>query len=148
MRVYRLVKEAYAAQAFTGFRPNDSGGRWHRPGQTTVYTAGSLALAVLEVLVHLHHPRSLQGYVWLSLELPDAGIETPTALPDGWDARPYTAASVTYGSRWFAERRSVGLKVPSVIVPEPNVVINPAHPDFDPTQIEGPHPLAWDVRLR
>lgn len=148
MTVYRIErsKRGTAAEAFSGLGGQMAAGRWHRKGQLAVYCGGSLAVAVLEKLVHCPKPRSLRAHVWFRADIPDDLIETPTNLPDGWDAFPYVAAA-TYGARWIDERRSVGLKVPSVIVPEPNLVINPTHPDFALKWVEGPFPLNWDERL-
>jgi RES domain-containing protein len=48
MLVYRIARAAYSALDGEGARR--SGGRWNSPGTPVVYTAGSRALAVLEVL--------------------------------------------------------------------------------------------------
>jgi RES domain-containing protein len=56
--------------------------------------------------------------------------------------------SVKFGSRWLMEKRSVGLKVPSAILPEEyNLIVNPAHEKFDLSMVKGPFSLAWDKRL-
>lgn len=66
----------------------------------------------------------------------------------GWDAIP-PDASVTFGTRWLAERRSVVLQVPSVMIPrEANFVLNPEHRDFQRVvRIGAAEPFAFDPRL-
>ena len=51
--VYRICKTKYAAMAFDGEGAFRFGGRWNARGTRMVYTAGSLALAAREMLVHL-----------------------------------------------------------------------------------------------
>jgi RES domain-containing protein len=66
----------------------------------------------------------------------------------GWDAMP-PDASVRFGSQWARERRSVVLRVPSVMIrSESNFVLNPEHPDFDRAVTFGDaEPFALDPRL-
>lgn len=52
MRVLRLVAAPFAKQAFVGEGARVAGGRWNPKGVPVVYTAASLALAALELLVH------------------------------------------------------------------------------------------------
>ena len=54
-----------------------------------------------------------------------------------------------FGDRWFDERRSAVLVVPSATV-RPygrNVLLNPLHADFDRIQRETPAAVVWDPRL-
>ena len=60
---WRIVKARYAAQAFTGEGARTYGGRWNSPGGAVVYVSGSLALATLELLVHLQSREVLGRYV-------------------------------------------------------------------------------------
>jgi len=50
---FRLVDEDYLESAFSGDGARLYGGRWNAPGVAMVYTAQSLSLAQLELLVHL-----------------------------------------------------------------------------------------------
>jgi RES domain-containing protein len=118
-----------------------------------VYCSESLALATLESIAHLSSPKSLRGYLWFSVNLPDDLIEMPQAMPQGWNAKPGEdgyrgAVSARFGSTWFQEQRSIALKVPSAVVPsEYNIIVNPLHPKFDLSMIDGPFPIVWDERL-
>jgi RES domain-containing protein len=71
----------------------------------------------------------------------------PDALP-GWDATP-PGVSVRFAEAWFRERRSVVLRVPSVMIPsEWNYVLNPEHPDFGKVvRIVDARPFMFDERL-
>ena len=51
--VWRIVKKKHEAAAFSGEGARIYGGRWTSPGKRVIYTAESVSLAFLEVLVHL-----------------------------------------------------------------------------------------------
>jgi RES domain-containing protein len=53
LKCFRLVDEDYLESAFSGDGARLYGGRWNAPGVAMVYTAQSLSLAQLELLVHL-----------------------------------------------------------------------------------------------
>ncbi len=149
MKVYRIVPVDFGSseQAFNGKGAVRYPGRWHRAGHRVVYTAESIALGVLEKLVHVGDAALMLDYVWFAADIPDAMIETPASYPEGWDAPVVTDASMGFGSMWLDEQRSLALVVPSVIVPERNVMINPLHKDFAAIKIEGPFPIKWDGRF-
>jgi RES domain-containing protein len=153
VRVFRLVDEAYADTAFTGEGARLFGGRWNSPGTPMIYTAESLSLAQLELLVHLEAEEALSRY-WRYfvveiapshvLEVEDfAGIADS---PDFWTALDSTRSM---GDRWAIERTSVALTVPSVVTPgERNVLLNPRHPDYASSVTLGPpQRLTFDGRL-
>jgi RES domain-containing protein len=100
-----------------------------------VYASQSLALATLEVAVHLTRTDKLRAYRMISLEIPDE-IVLPIdrdALPAHWDEIAVEPKALQdWGNAWFDNRLSVVMAVPSVVIPaEPNYLINPEHPDFD-----------------
>ena len=123
-------------------------GRWHDAGQSIVYAARNYSLALLEKLVHAGNVMPPTQHAVL-LEMP-AGLPYEVvnrdALP-GWNDERGDAARV-FGSRWYAERRSAVLFVPSVIAPmEQNVVVNGEHPDFGRIVPSLEIPVHWDSRL-
>ena len=68
-------------------------------------------------------------------------------LPAGWNAYPVPISITRLGDRWLTDGKILLLKVPSVIVPsEYNVIINPAHPDFNKIKITATEKLAIDKR--
>ena len=124
------------------------GARWNSPGRRVIYAAETYAGALLEILVHASGavPRS-QGFV--HIEIP-AGLAIEQAREDdvpGWDSASFDAAQ-RFGDRWYDERRTTVLLVPSVVTRvERNVLINQEHPGFALIQASKPLPVRWDARL-
>jgi RES domain-containing protein len=93
----------------------------------------SIALAALELLVHLGRGQVLGSYRLFTLGIPDASVRRLDAsdLPLDWRADPLPASTARLGDGWAASGRSLALLVPSVIIPrEHNLLVSPAHPDF------------------
>jgi len=135
--VWRIAIDTpdYEADDLSGAGADATGGRWNRKGVPMAYASGSIALACLETVVHLASaPLPFNRYL-VRVDIPEdvwANAETlaATTAPVGWDALPAGRASIHFGTDWLAARRSALLIVPSSIVPEePNVLINPLHPD-------------------
>ena len=68
--VYRVCRARYARLDGEGARL--VGGRWNSPGRAVVYMAESVALAVLENLVHMSRQDFPIGYVCVSAVIPDS----------------------------------------------------------------------------
>lgn len=141
MRVWRLTRPEYAP-GLDGEGARLWGGRWNSPGVPMVYTASSLALAVLEVLVHLppamRRSGGLPAMVAVALDVPDADISDVVAGPD----------DRATGDAW-ALSGSLALRVPSrVIRHDMNILINPRHPDIALVSVALQEPFEFDDRLR
>ncbi len=150
MRVYRLIRAPWVSQALTGEGARRYGSRWNPKGVPMVYTASTLSLAALEALVHFAVETSPLDYVALTIRVPDHAVERVDAstLPANWNAMPAPATCQELGARWAAEARSVGLAVPSAVVPsEDNILLNPLHPDFAKVTLEKQEPFLFDSRL-
>jgi|WetSurMetagenome_2_1015567.scaffolds.fasta_scaffold810720_1 RES domain-containing protein len=157
MKAYRIVKPRHGekSDAFSGIGSRDKPGRWNMPGFRMVYCSDSLSLATLETMAHLVSPRSMQSFVWFVLNVPDDLMETPDPIPEGWNVKPdfgnsynVRMISARFGTKWIQEQRSLVLRVPSAVIPsEYNLLVNPLHPKFDLSMIEGPFPVSWDERL-
>lgn len=133
MHLYRLVHHKWAAQAFDGEGARLYGGRWNSKGQPCVYTAGSEALAILEILVHLNNRAVLQQFRLFRLLIPDEALLTlsPKHLPASWQQQPATADTASIGDNWLQEQASLALAVPSALAPrEHNILLNPAYPGY------------------
>ena len=117
---WRIVGSRYKDDAFSGEGARLRGGRWNSKGIPMVYTAGSLALATIEMLVNLPGPKLLENFFRIPVHIPlNLIIELPLdQLPGDWDSRPISPSIKTIGGRWVKKRKSVVLKVPSVVVPE------------------------------
>ncbi|KAA9000625.1 RES domain-containing protein [Affinibrenneria salicis] len=133
MILYRLTKTVHAATAWSGYGASEYGGRWNHKGYPAVYVSGSIALAALEILVHVGKESILNSYSLFSIEIDDADIQLldNAALPDDWRRDPAPVGTMDIGSGWLQAGDSVALIVPSRIVPhERNAIINPQHPSF------------------
>jgi len=151
VRIWRLVKERHAENAFDGEGARIYGGRWNSPGRRVVYTSGSLALAALETLVHLDSAMPLPRFLAFPSQLLTTDIATanvPSAhsfsgtLPDLMETR-------RLGDEWLEAGQHLAFSVPSAIVPqESNLLLNPLHPRFARLVIGSPVIFAIDARLR
>ena len=56
MKLWRIVKERNLDTAFTGIGARVYGGRWNHIGTAIVYTSDSLALAAMELFIHVQRP--------------------------------------------------------------------------------------------
>jgi RES domain-containing protein len=151
VRAYRLVKARYAASALDGAGARRCGGRWNSPGTSLVYASTSIALAALELLVHLHRSQVLAAYRVFTLSIPDGAVLRldASALPADWRADPAPRTTATIGDGWIASANSLALRVPSTVIPrEDNLLINPAHPHFSTVAAAADaEPFGFDRRL-
>lgn len=151
MLAYRLVKERWAGSALDGSGAKAYGGRWNSPGTAILYASESIALAALELLVHLHRGQVLWCYRLFTLSIPDSSVRRLDAsdLPLDWRADPLPVSTARLGDGWAASGRSLALQVPSVIIPrEHNLLVSPAHPDFAPIAEEAAsESFGYDPRL-
>lgn len=152
MIAWRICKARRAKTAFDGTGARLFPGRWNDPGVPLVYCAGSLALACLEVFVHLDPDELPDDLVSIRVEIPgDVRVEDVDvrALPRGWRRTPGPAALRAIGTDWVARASSVALRVPSAIIPEEhNVLLNPRHADMARVVTGLPRKFAFDPRMR
>ena len=150
MRLHRIslaIHSGSAANAFNGRGGLFGKGRWHTQGRLIVYAAEHTSLAMAEALVHLQRSNSIEPYNRWEIEIPDNLIMHSAPLPSDWEC-DYSGTQ-RVGDAWLASGSSVGLLVPSAIVPnEMNCLINPSHPAFTLKWVNsGPHPFSFDHRL-
>ena len=138
--------------AFDGEGAGIAGGRWNRIGIPMIYTADSLALAVLEITVHLSQEDLLQKFYFRSRVQFDSSLVNtldPIEIPDDWDSLPPSESTQNIGTQWASSQKSVILKVPSTVVREEfNYLINPIHPKFKKLLIGNPEPVVFDPRIK
>lgn len=126
------------------------GGRWNSVGTAAVYGADSAALAVLEVLVHLHDARPLAAYSIVTATVPDALIDDLDAgiLPSDWNAFPVPLRVQALGDAWLRAGGRLALRVPSAVVRDGfNLLINPAHGAFARIVVDEPQLFSFDSSL-
>ena len=149
IRAWRIVRRNHVATAFDGEAAKNAGGRWNSPGSAVIYTASSLPLAALEVLVHLPRESILPKFVSIPVDF-DEGLvtELKVPLPRDWRDYPAPVSTMTIGDEWLRSKASPVLRVPSVIIPdESNFLLNPAHADFPKLAIGTPKDFWLDPRL-
>jgi len=153
MIVWRISKTEYASTAFSGAGAVKFGGRFNSVGSSPVtYTAsGTLALAMLELLVHLPDRRTPPDFSYIRASVPDSvsretlGIDD---LPINWAMWPHPDSTRLIGDDWLKRQSSCLLLVPSAVTRvDYNCIINPLHDDFASIKIDPPSPLAFDRRL-
>ncbi|NJM00446.1 MAG: RES family NAD+ phosphorylase [Synechococcaceae cyanobacterium SM2_3_2] len=143
MQVWRVCKGKHRATAFSGEGGLYASSRWMPQGLRVVYVAESLALASLEVFVHLESDRI--PLVAIRARLPEGFAPAATgripmervtvaqleAMDPEWQSVEAYGRLQAMGKAWRQAGRTPVLQVPSAIVPvEFNYLLNPEHPDF------------------
>lgn len=151
LSLWRIVKSKYQDTAFSGEGARRVGGRWNSRGQGIVYTSATLSLAALELFVHMEVDDMGTMMCYLQASIPSKVKITylpATELPPDWRNVPAPSALANIGDKWFQERNTAILAVPSAIIPiEYNYLVNPTHPDFAEFSLEKPQPFELDPRL-
>ncbi len=151
LTTYRLCKTKYAATMFDGEGAFRFGGRWNSRGTRILYTAGSLSLAALEMLVHLNNEEILLSYSFATAEFEESlilPVEEFRTLPENWSDSPTPLEIQEIGDQWAQSKTSVVLKVPTSVLPvEFNYVINVGHADFSKVKLGKPQTFIFDERL-
>lgn len=149
---WRIIKARHRDRAFSGEGARIAGGRWNKIGIPMIYTADSLALAALEIIVHLSRQELLKKIFFCIPARFDANLVTaldPAELPEDWNALPPSESTRAIGTEWALKQTSTVLKVASTVIPQEfNYVINPLHPDFNKIAIGTARRLALDPRLK
>ena len=148
MRVWRITAARFADHALSGYGAAQAGGRWNSRGTALAYTADAVALAMLELLVHVDRADVPAGLRLLAFDVPDDAIAEVDPLPAGWSSFPYAAAVQQAGDAWVRGGRSLALRVPSAVARgHANLLVNPAHARFAELRRVSNEPLALDARL-
>jgi RES domain-containing protein len=107
--------------------------RWNSRGRFIIYCAEHYATALLEQAAQLNSVRIPRTLLFIRVDVPDESSVEEVRPEDlrGWDADDKTV-SQRFGDRWYDERRSLILFVPSLAAPglERNMLINQEHPQF------------------
>ncbi len=150
LTTWRLLKVKYANRALSGEGARLYGGRWNSPGRLVIYTAESLALAALEILVHVKSHEELSNYQKIKFEF-DEGLFTDIkqeSLSVNWRAGRTTDETRQLGDAWLKRNDYPILRVPSVIIPEEwNYLLNPLNPKFSKIKASSTQPFSFDPRL-
>ncbi len=127
------------------------GGRWNQKNIPVIYAAENRALATVEYLVHIPLSILPSGLSMACLDIPDDIRPEQLSiakLPRNWRAYPAPEELAQLGSEWSLARRSLLLRVPSVIVEgEYNLLINPKHKDITRVKIAKIEEFSFNKRL-
>ena len=151
MQVWRICKERFAGAAFDGEGARLYAGRWNPAGVRMVYTSTSLALAAVELFVHLDPGDAPDDLVLISATMFPGQVSIErlevARLPADWRAAEH-AQLRQIGAEGIVSQRSAALEAPSLAVEgEWNVLINPSHPDFPKIQLLPPRAFRFDERM-
>ena len=149
-KAFRIIKKNQLTHAFDGEGARLYGGRWNSKGTSIVYSAGSRALAALEVIVHLSSSLFQLDFLIIELEFDSKLVKKihRDELPTLWRSDQPIIATQHIGNQWLKGGSSPILDVPSSIIPEEsNYLLNPRHPDFHSICIGKPQPFCFDLRL-
>lgn len=152
MIFYRIVMRHYLASTWTGYGAEIYGGRWNHKGHAAIYLASSVSLAMLETLVHIQDSSTLSEFELFQIEINGSNIMLlqPQDWPTDWRSDPAPVATMDIGTEWLESESSLGLLVPSTLVPsENNLLVNPRHQDFQAclTSVK-PLSFSFDSRLK
>lgn len=147
---WRIVKARYADEIFSGEGARLFGARWNTTGHRVVYTASSVSLATLELIVHTPRAELIATFVISSCTFPEAIVEDvgESQLPANWRDFPPPPELRQLGNAWLLGGSSAVLSVPSAVTPdERNYLINPEHKSFGAIQVGEARPFQLDFRL-
>lgn len=147
---YRLCHKRYAPSSIdkaraAGDGAAKAGGRWNPPGVRAVYTSSSIALAVLEILVHAPVELPDEMELW-QIEIPFQP-EAISGLPSSWRDLPTSAEVQEAGAAQLLQVPA--LAVPSSVIPqEVNYIFNPLHSQYPANRWTLLGVFDFDHRLR
>jgi len=142
---WRITRAKYdkVADAFSGTGAAEYPGRWNGVGVPVVYTACSIALGVLELLVHAKSRKTLDERFVLFRGLADPDLVFKPELP----AKLPKSESRRIGNEWVQRGNHPILEVPSIVTGEPNYVLNPNHAAFGKIEISNSELFRFDPRI-
>jgi RES domain-containing protein len=150
MQIWRICRARFAGEAFSGTGARRFGGRWNSPGVPMVYASTSLALAAIELFVHLEPNLQPDDLVSIAATLPSgepAQRLGPDKLPPAWWTDDFELLRAI-GDAWIRDKSSLAIEVPSAALRmEWNVLVNPLHPAVTDIKVEEEQPFHFDARM-
>lgn len=146
MLVFRIAHKKYAQSLSV----SGLSGRWNSNGKLVLYTAENVSLALLENMIYRVGTGFNDDYKIMVVEVPSKSFETvlPQDLSKNWRQMESYPELQKIGNAWYDERRSLCLRVPSLVMPENfNIIINTVHADFRKVKLIEVLPYEPDERL-
>jgi RES domain-containing protein len=151
IRIYRILRKAFAHEPFDGEGAYRYGGRWSSSGTRLSYASEHQSLAMLEYFVHLDPDDPPEDLILASAEILDSVSRErmrSADLPSDWRETPAPATLAKFGDQFVGVGKTCCLVVPSALSPrENNWLLNPKHADFEKIAILHAEPLAYDPRM-
>ncbi len=148
---WRIAKQKHLSSGLSVDGARRYGGRWNPIGVPVIYTAESLSLATLEIIVHLEREQLLyHRFAKIPVTFKKSLVYTlpRKKLPKDWDRLPPSESTQKLGRKWIEQAKHAILKIPSTVIREEhNYLINPVHPDFSAIEIGKPQRFEFDDRL-
>lgn len=148
IRCYRIGDPAGEYPIFDAEGSKIAPGRWNTADTPLMYASEHYSTAMLEKLVH-GNGRLPPNQHFIEITLPNGlsyEVVTKDSLPR-WH-EPNFISSRDFGEQWARDSRSAVLFVPSVVARmEQNILINPAHHEFNKISHGLHRPVWWDSRL-
>ncbi len=150
MQVFRIAKTRHIRD-LSGTGAVLYGGRWNQKNIPIIYVAENRALATVEYLVHIPLSIIPNNLSIACFEIPDDIIPEQVSiamLPKNWRVYPAPGKLADLGSEWALAKRSLLLRVPSVVVGDQfNLLINPKHPEMTRVTISRIERYSFNRRL-
>lgn len=148
MIVYRISNPLYSND-ISGIGAKINGSRWNSKGVAMLYTAASISLATLEMLVHTTFEEYAISLDMMFIDIPDAldfkEIKADKLKKDWQLDLSYTQY---IGDEFIKSNDTAILKIPSAIIEEEhNYLGNPLHNDFKNLKIIKIRAFMPDKRL-
>ena len=147
MQLFRITTAKWAGKLSGSGYP----ARWNSKGAFIIYTASNRALACLENLVHRSAEGLNRNFKITVIDAPDQSsiqMVHTADLPENWHKTSNVPVCRIIGDQWIKSRASLLLSVPSAIIrDEFNVLINPAHSDFQNVTVKDIVDFEFDKRL-
>lgn len=149
MIVYNIRRAQYSKQISASGVAN----RWNKKDEFVLYTGSSVSLAALELIAHRNSIQTSEVYKLLFIEIKFTSKDITTidikTLPTNWKSIHSYPVLQQIGSKWYQNKKSLLMEVPSVLVPqEKNYLINTKHPAFkEKVRLIKAEDFTWDFRL-
>ena len=133
LKSYRIFKDIHLKTANTGYGASLFPGRWNPRNVPLLYSAETLSLSCLEIVVNANVAGLLDNYLFVEYQFKESFVKIIDIkdFPPNWMASPPSNITRDIGDQWIKSNKSAVLRVPSSIIPlEYNYLINPNHSDF------------------
>lgn len=149
MLIYRITKSKHASD-ISGTGAALFPGRWNKKANPVLYTAETIDIALLEIVVHTP-PLLIPELDLLTIQIPDNSIIQYSVkdLPENWFHYPAPTILSEIGQSWIDDGKYLALKVPSSIIHTSHIILlNCKHKNYKKVKIIKQQNFYFDTRLK